>query len=203
MTLSGTTLYGTAAYGGAHSGGTLFQIGTDGSGFTVLQRFFADGAFPQAPLLPLSQSGATTLFGTCLKGGDGLGLVFGMDTAGAFTLSSTAVSGASLCAGLTSDGSATSAATLYGVSEYDSSGAVGGTVFSLPATGGAVGAASLTPATHGAYAVAGLTRIGAEITILQTQRAIYYGVRGVGAGLGAAPRAETCGGPGGNHHPGV
>jgi uncharacterized repeat protein (TIGR03803 family) len=42
--LVGNTLYGTAFFGGTNSGGTIFQVNTDGTGFAVVHSFpFASG----------------------------------------------------------------------------------------------------------------------------------------------------------------
>ena len=52
LTIVGDTLYGTTEFGGAGQWGTVFRIGTDGSGFTLLHEFNGgDGAEPDAPLL--------------------------------------------------------------------------------------------------------------------------------------------------------
>ena len=79
LLLAGNTLYGTTYYGGA-SGigdggyGTLFQLGTDGGGFTNLYSFSGnDGANPQGALI-LS---GDMLYGTTASGGSaGDGTVF-------------------------------------------------------------------------------------------------------------------------------
>jgi len=74
-TLSGSTLYGVTSLGGTSNQGTLFQIGTDGTGFSLLHSFNAttDGENPiGAPLLSgsvlygmtQSGSGSTTGAGT-------------------------------------------------------------------------------------------------------------------------------------------
>jgi uncharacterized repeat protein (TIGR03803 family) len=72
---SGGTLYGTAYNGGRFGSGTLFAIGTNGTGFTNLYTFTAnstapytnsDGSHPNAALL-LS---GNTLYGTAYNGGN-------------------------------------------------------------------------------------------------------------------------------------
>lgn len=167
VSLSGTTLYGaTAAAGGGLSAGSLFKVSTTGTNFTVVKNFYDDMAFPQAPLLPLSQGGVTTLFGVGLRGGVGTGMLVGMNTSGSLSLADTNISGSFLCGGLTSDGNPTSTATLYGVSEYDPSDAAGGTLFSSSTAGVSGSTLNQTPGTTGAYSIAGLTRIGTN----------YYGV---------------------------
>jgi uncharacterized repeat protein (TIGR03803 family) len=82
LTLSGSTLYGTTAFGGTANKGTIFQIGTDGSGFSVMHSFAGgpnDGANPEGALL---LSGAT-LYGMTPNGGnDALGTLFGIGADG-------------------------------------------------------------------------------------------------------------------------
>jgi uncharacterized repeat protein (TIGR03803 family) len=85
LILSGDTLYGTAAYGGSSGNGTVFQLNTDGTGFTNLHSFTAidppdsffgtnsDGAQPQGEVILSSN----ILYGTAYMGGSyGLGTVF-------------------------------------------------------------------------------------------------------------------------------
>ena len=85
LILSGTTLYGAAEEGGNYGNGTVFSIGTNGAGFTVLSDFSAgnynadsvwtnaDGAFPDGTLVLFGNF----LFGTAYGGGAwGNGSVF-------------------------------------------------------------------------------------------------------------------------------
>jgi len=83
LTLADNTLYGPTGAGGASGNGTLFQVNTDGTGFTTLYNFTAlntntstntDGAVPRGSIL-LS---GDILFGTANTGGnsDG-GTLFG------------------------------------------------------------------------------------------------------------------------------
>jgi uncharacterized repeat protein (TIGR03803 family) len=73
LILSGNTLYGTASAGGIGGNGTVFQINTNGMGFTILYSFTAlnsdftnsDGAMPYAGLILSSN----TLYGTASAGG--------------------------------------------------------------------------------------------------------------------------------------
>lgn len=87
LTLSGNILYGTTYSGGGGGEGTVFQVNTDGSGFTnrfhfllkpdpVLAGFFGylDGAKPRGRLVLL----ADTLYGTASEGGGLGGTVFRM-----------------------------------------------------------------------------------------------------------------------------
>jgi len=128
LTLSGSTLYGTTSYGGG-SGfpgyGTVFQVNTDGSGFTVLLNFTSSvGAYPNAGTLS-----GSTLYGTTEQGGSSnRGTVFQVNTDGTgYTVlkNFTGSDGAHSSAGLTLSGS-----TLYGTTA--GGGGLGvGVVFSL------------------------------------------------------------------------
>jgi uncharacterized repeat protein (TIGR03803 family) len=72
--LDGSTLYGTTTQGGSSNLGTVFQINTDGSGFSLLHEFSgSDGGSPQDDLTLFG----STLYGTTLFGGSGdYGTVF-------------------------------------------------------------------------------------------------------------------------------
>jgi uncharacterized repeat protein (TIGR03803 family) len=76
LTISGPTLFGMTAIGGADALGTIFGIGTDGTGYDVMHSFAGgalDGAEPQGDLIV---SGGT-LFGMTAGGGAGNdGVVF-------------------------------------------------------------------------------------------------------------------------------
>jgi uncharacterized repeat protein (TIGR03803 family) len=81
LILSGNTLYGTATVGGSSSDGTVFAIGTNGTGFTILYSFTgaADGANPEGGLI----INGNTLFGTANGGGSsGYGTIFQVNTDG-------------------------------------------------------------------------------------------------------------------------
>jgi uncharacterized repeat protein (TIGR03803 family) len=70
------TLYGTTANGGSDDRGTIFQITSDGSGYTLLRSFTADGTDGALPN-GLIQGFDGTLFGTTRGGGSAnLGTVF-------------------------------------------------------------------------------------------------------------------------------
>ncbi len=105
VTLSGTTLYGTASGGGANNKGTIYRVGTDGSGATTIYDF-TGGADGLAPIGNLVLSGST-LYGMTF--GDGgttsWGTIFSVNTDGTgfTTLHSfdPATDGASPAAGLT------------------------------------------------------------------------------------------------------
>jgi uncharacterized repeat protein (TIGR03803 family) len=82
LVLSSGTLYGTTSSGGSSSEGTVFEVSTNGTGYTVLFRFTGNG-HPYAGLV----LGGDKLFGTTF--GDttapimpGFGSVFKIDTSG-------------------------------------------------------------------------------------------------------------------------
>ena len=87
LLLSGNTLYGTAHNGGSSGQGTVFAVGLDGTGFTVLHTFTAnksgtnsDGATPLGGLIA---SANDTLYGTANGGGTyGNGTVFALNPDG-------------------------------------------------------------------------------------------------------------------------
>ena len=71
------TLYGTAPQGSASGGGAVFQLNTDGSGFSVLKDFDngADGGYPYGGALAKGTDG--NLYGTTTLGGDaGSGTIY-------------------------------------------------------------------------------------------------------------------------------
>jgi uncharacterized repeat protein (TIGR03803 family) len=78
LILAGDTLYGTARGGGVETGGTVFALNTNGTGFVNLHEFtrdFVDGRNPQAGLI----LAGCTLYGTTANGGVwGNGTVFSL-----------------------------------------------------------------------------------------------------------------------------
>jgi uncharacterized repeat protein (TIGR03803 family) len=84
LTQNGSTLYGMTEYGGSISGaneGTIFQIGTDGSGYNVLHSF-AGGGEGSVPIGSLTLSGSTLYGMTDYGGSKGDGTVFSINTNG-------------------------------------------------------------------------------------------------------------------------
>jgi uncharacterized repeat protein (TIGR03803 family) len=79
LVLSGSTLYGTTAGGGVSDFGTVFQINTDGSGYSVL-KFFGGGDDGDYPVTRLALA-ATTLYGTT-HASTYSGVVFKLNTNG-------------------------------------------------------------------------------------------------------------------------
>jgi MYXO-CTERM domain-containing protein len=80
VVVSGSTLYGVTLAGGTSGAGTVFKVGTDGTGFTLLRSFAGgDGREPRGSLV---MSGAT-LYGMTDRGGaSNSGTVFKVDTDG-------------------------------------------------------------------------------------------------------------------------
>jgi uncharacterized repeat protein (TIGR03803 family) len=86
LVLSGDILYGTASGGGSAGNGTVFNVGTDGTGFTTLYSFSLtsgttnnDGADPYAGLILSGNS----VYGITLVGGSaGSGTLFKVGTDG-------------------------------------------------------------------------------------------------------------------------
>jgi uncharacterized repeat protein (TIGR03803 family) len=84
---SGGAFYGTTFGGGTHGYGTLFKLGEDGSGFTVLHNFDlnnpSDGTGTQGALISVGG----VLYGTTASNIDGYGTVFKMKEDGSgFTI---------------------------------------------------------------------------------------------------------------------
>jgi uncharacterized repeat protein (TIGR03803 family) len=86
LTQSGPTLFGMCTYGGSASGysggGTIFRIGTDGSGFQLLHTFYSGSSDGGAPHGSLVQSGSI-LYGMTLYGGSSdMGTIFKINSDG-------------------------------------------------------------------------------------------------------------------------
>jgi hypothetical protein len=79
LTLSSNVLYGTADTGGDSDLGTIFRLGTDGSGFQVLKSFGTnDGANPNGGLVLFDN----VLYGAAVNYPGASGAVFRMNTDG-------------------------------------------------------------------------------------------------------------------------
>jgi uncharacterized repeat protein (TIGR03803 family) len=132
LILCGNTLYGTAAYGAFFGCGTVFQINTDGSGFSALYDFTNgfDGSTPIAPLLMANN----ILYGTASAGGMGYGTVFALDLSD--TNFSTLYSFTNGEDGAMPESALILAGnTLYGATSGTSSGSSYGSVFSVNVDG--------------------------------------------------------------------
>lgn len=134
MSASGE-LYGTCDGGGAHGWGTVFKLTAAGN-FSTLHSFgdFSDG---RQPLGTLTMDAARNLYGTTVAGGlgaqgpasGGPGVVFKIDTAGAYTVLHAffpATDGENPYAGVALD----SAGNLYGTCGFSGPGG-GGTLFKI------------------------------------------------------------------------
>ena len=166
LTLSGSTLYGMSSDGGSNGFGTIFSIGTDGSGFQLLRNFaggVSDGSFPRGSL---TLSGSR-LYGMSFRGGsNNLGTIFSIGTDGSgfqllHSFTGGAADGADPYGSLTLSGS-----TLYGMSYLGGSNNTG-TLFSIGTDGSSFqllesfeGAPS-----EGAYSIGDLTLSGDAATL--------------------------------------
>src|SRR5262249_20261406 len=82
LTQSGSKFYGMTFGGGSRGFGTIFQIGTDGMGFSLLHSFTGapnDGDSPRGSLI---QSGSTLYGMTASGGGNSGGTIFKIGTDG-------------------------------------------------------------------------------------------------------------------------
>ena len=134
LVLSGSTLYGTTRGGGSSGEGTVFKVNTNGTGYTVLIRFAANG-HPYAGLVLCSNELYGTTFGdTMVPTAPGFGIVFKVATNGTgFTElkdfdDNSGSDGMNPVGGLVLNGS-----TLYGTTS--GSGYSGGTVFKVNTNG--------------------------------------------------------------------
>jgi uncharacterized repeat protein (TIGR03803 family) len=76
-------LYGTTYWGGTSNFGTVFKLGTDGTGYTVLYRFTGNGGDGRNPWARLLQGSDGALYGTTRSGGsNSFGTVFRIGTDG-------------------------------------------------------------------------------------------------------------------------
>jgi uncharacterized repeat protein (TIGR03803 family) len=172
LILSDNVLYGTVSYGGSSGNGTVFEVNTNGTGFTTLYSFTAsannilgvytnsDGALPYAGVI-LS---GNTLYGTANEGGSsGAGTVFAVNTdrTGFTNLHSfTAVSNFTNSDGAAPHGLILSGNTLYGTAGRG--GSLGwGTVFAVNTNGtGFTNLHNFTAGTGGSNPWAGLILSG-------------------------------------------
>ena len=82
LPLSGSTLYGMTAYGGIFNKGTIFSIGTDGTGFALLHSFAGGVADGREPISSLTLSGSSLYGMTAWGGASNLGTLFSIATDG-------------------------------------------------------------------------------------------------------------------------
>jgi uncharacterized repeat protein (TIGR03803 family) len=133
LVLSADTMYGTAYNGGSAVSGTVFELSTNGTGFTVLHSFSgSDGAGPYAGLVLSGNS----LYGTTTVGGIwGNGTVFSLHTDGSgfvtlHSFSSTAYSRANMDGANPYAGVIISDHTLYGTANAGGTSGTG-TIFNI------------------------------------------------------------------------
>ena len=147
LTEVGTNLYGMTAGGGSSNAGTVFEIGTNGSGFQNLISFTGNaGAFPGSnPWGSLTLSGAT-MYGVT-KSSNGTVFRLGIDGSGfqslyafGFTGNPDAPVGTLVLSGT----------TLYGMTSYGGNGE-NGSVFSIGINGSGYQNLLLFSGTAGAY----------------------------------------------------
>ncbi len=76
-------LYGTTVGGGSESAGTVFKLGTNGTGFAVLRSFSTNGFDGRTPYSGLVEATDGWLYGTTSQGGsDGRGAIFKLEKNG-------------------------------------------------------------------------------------------------------------------------
>ena len=138
LQLVGSTLYGTTSFAGGinDTGGTIFRMDLDGSGYTVLHKFSDGGGAGYQPARDLALSGGR-FYGTTLQGGStGNGSVFSMnlDGTGFTVLHSFAAAGDE--GRVPYGGLIISGATIFGTA-MSGGGSSGGTIFSMQTDGSA------------------------------------------------------------------
>lgn len=129
LALNGGTLYGMTMSGGDNDLGSVFQVSTNGSGYSVLRSWAGAAADGSMPLGSPVVSGST-LYGQTQYGGSSLsGTVFALTTSGSFSLlhsfGDRGGDGGNPWGGLLRDG-----ATLYGCTRYGGSNNAG-TIFKI------------------------------------------------------------------------
>jgi len=143
LVLLGGTLYGTTLNGGTNSGGygTLFSVGTNGTGFTAIQSFdsIPNGSNPNGGLVVSGNK----IYGTTQESGatNGFGTVFSVNTDGTglevlhtFTVTTTNYPYANEDGGEPDSGLILSGDTLYGTAQFIGPYA-NGTIFSIKTNG--------------------------------------------------------------------
>ncbi|HUA66548.1 MAG TPA: choice-of-anchor tandem repeat GloVer-containing protein [Alphaproteobacteria bacterium] len=74
-------LYGGTVNGGVNSGGIIYKLNKDGSGYTILRSFYTTGGDGESPKCALLQSSNGDFYGTTEYGGAaGAGCVFALST---------------------------------------------------------------------------------------------------------------------------
>jgi uncharacterized repeat protein (TIGR03803 family) len=165
LVLSGNALYGTTSSGGSSGSGTVFNVNTNGTGFSVLKSFSSQtyvsasgvwtnigGAQPRGEVL----LAGSALYGTTSIGGsNGFGTVFKLNTDGsgfAVLRDLAPTDGSSPISGLLLSGN-----TLYGTA-YSGGISGSGTVFSVGTNGSDFTVLASLSGSNGAYPFGGLVR---------------------------------------------
>ena len=127
-------LYGAAQFGGVNNQGTIFKVGTDGSGFQTVYNLSSSTSDGRYPLGKLVESSPGTFLGTCSEGGSsGSGTVYKVTSTGEYTVLKSLLSpvdGGFPKSGLSEgiDGQ------FYGVTEFGGSNGFG-TIYSVTESG--------------------------------------------------------------------
>ena len=76
-------LYGTTYYGGSSNYGTIFKLGTEGSGYAILRSFTGSGGDGRSPQARLLEGGDGLLYGVTYYGGsNSVGTLFNLNKDG-------------------------------------------------------------------------------------------------------------------------
>jgi len=78
LTLSGSILYGMTVFGGTNAYGVIFQVGTNGTGYTTLYQFGSSASDGEYPRGSLTLSGSTLYGMTSFGGTNGVGVIFSL-----------------------------------------------------------------------------------------------------------------------------
>ena len=134
LILSGSTLFGMTGKGGGRDLGTVFKIGTNGSGFIMMHSFAggaADGANPNGSLV---LSGSTLYGMTCNGGSTDFGTIFKIGTGGTGFILLHEFSGGTNDGKMPRGSLTLSGSTLYGMTYWGGEGD-NGTIFSIQSNG--------------------------------------------------------------------
>ena len=130
-------LYGTAYSGGTNSGGILFSVNTNGSGFTVLHTFFSPAGTARFLRRVIQGSNRQICHHSAYGGTYGNGIVFGVNPDGSGFMSFYAFTAPNSSTGTNSDGANPAAGLIqggndkfYGTTQYGGTNG-DGTAFSI------------------------------------------------------------------------
>jgi uncharacterized repeat protein (TIGR03803 family) len=134
LTVSGTTFFGMTSAGGTGGKGTVFRIGTDGTGYGLLHSFAGGLSDGSTPFGSLTQSGSTLFGMTDFGGNAGSGTVFKVNFDGTGFGLVHQFAGGPTDGGLPLGSLARSGSTLYGMTPRGGAANLG-TVFQVNADG--------------------------------------------------------------------